>query len=464
MGSGEVLAPFNVGDGGGGGEVVADDAVAAAGGDGEGDGEADGDEEGDDAANELLPRGWGGPAAVWEGGRRGAFAADFAHVDEAEGAEGGENEEEDAQDEREEPEVEEAAGAVFGGVVGVVEDVDAFADFLNADVGSALFSAGVALAVEGEAVVGSGEVLAPFNVGDGGGGGEVVADDAVAAAGGDGEGDGKGGGDEEGDGAANDAADELLPRGWDVGVVVGFGARGGGAGGVVDDVLHAAHAGDVGEAVRPACSGASGMGRGDEDDVAAAVGLFVDGVVAEGPFAEPGAAEEAGIEEQAAAVGDGGDHVAAAPALDPGEGEAVESEQDEGDEEEDEEGSRDGRQVAVCRADGDDDGDGDAEEDQARDEAGDVAEQVQAGNGGGGPEEGFARGEGLLQALAGVAAEMVVDVGLFHGGGLRAEYSSFSPAVKEGGPVGHESVGGTSRLGARVGRGRGCALFGGGRC
>ena len=291
--------PFNVGDGGGGGAVVADDAVAAAGGDGEGDGEADGDEEGDDAADELLPRGWGGPAAVWEGGRRGAFEAYFAHVDEAEGAEGGENEEEDAQNEGEEPEVEEAAGAVFGGVVGVVEDVYAFADLLDADVGGGLFSAGVALAVEGEAVVGSGEVLAPFNVGDGGGGGEVVADDAVAAAGGDGEGDGKGGGDEEGDGAANDAADELPPRGWgapagDVGVlivagvVVGFGARGGGAGGVVDDVLHAAHAGDVGEAVRPACSGASGMGGGDEDDVAAAVGLFVDGRVAEGPFAEPG--------------------------------------------------------------------------------------------------------------------------------------------------------------------------------
>ena len=44
-----------------------------------------------------------------------------------------------------------------------------------------------------------------------------------------------------------------------------------------------------------------------------------------------------------------------------------------------------------------------------------MAAQVQAGNGGGGPEEGFARGEGLLQALAGVAAEMVVNVGLFHG-------------------------------------------------
>ena len=101
--------------------------------------------------------GWGHSGVVGAGGSvAGGFAEFFEQSDEGVGAQGGGEEKEAAKENGDEPEVEEAAGAVFGGVVGVVEDVDAFADFLDAD-GGALFSAGVALAVEGEAVEDSGD-------------------------------------------------------------------------------------------------------------------------------------------------------------------------------------------------------------------------------------------------------------------------------------------------------------------
>ena len=94
----------------------------------------------------------------------------------------------------------------------------------------------------------------------------------------------------------------------------------------VDDALHAAHAGDIGEDVLfPSLEEAGAPFARREDDVAAAVGIFVNRGVGQGPFTEAARGDE-----QTATVGDGGGEACPTPAQEPRAEEHAESDGDKG--------------------------------------------------------------------------------------------------------------------------------------